>query len=148
MTNALNPAFGSARDLWLTHDGVGLGPLRADLAETYWRWESSLRVMAGYGRLTPETLSERTAGLDSQMRRSDSHSRFTIYQHSGGTSDEWRPVGTASTACSLRPKVSCRPRRGLARVRAVDRQLDGRDRPRGSWPIGRSQGLELNPGIS
>lgn len=67
-------------DLWLTHYGVGLGPLRADMLETYWKWESSLRVMAGYGRLSPETLSERTAGLESQMRYSDTQTRFTIYQ--------------------------------------------------------------------
>lgn len=95
MTNVPGPAPGPALDLWLTHDGVGLGPLRADLAETYWRWESSLRVMAGYGRLTPDTLAERTAGLESQMRHSDSQTRFTIYQHDGNP-DEWEPVGTAS----------------------------------------------------
>lgn len=96
MPNALDPASetGSAPDLWLTHDGVGLGPLRADLLDTYWRWETSLRVMAGYGRLTPETLAERAAGLESQMRHSDSQTRFTIYR--GGDSDRWEPVGTAS----------------------------------------------------
>jgi diamine N-acetyltransferase len=91
MTNVPDPA----PDLWLTYDGVGLGPLRADLLETYWRWEHSLRVMAGYGRVTPETLAERTAGLESQMRHSDSQTRFTIYQHDNN-SDEWKPVGSAS----------------------------------------------------
>lgn len=95
MTSAPEPTPGPALDLWLTHDGVGLGPLRADLLETYWRWESSLRVMAGYGRVTPDTLAERTAGLESQMRHSDSQTRFTIYQRSND-SDDWKPVGTAS----------------------------------------------------
>ena len=54
-------------DLWLTHDSVGLGPLRADLAETYWRWENSLPVMAGYARQTPESLTERVEGLEAQQ---------------------------------------------------------------------------------
>ncbi|MFD7072833.1 GNAT family N-acetyltransferase [Nocardioides sp. NPDC059952] len=87
-------------NMWLTHDGVGLGPLRADLAEAYWRWESSLRVMAGYGRLGAETLSERTAGLDSQLRHSDSQARFTIYQETDG--GEWDPVGSSSLALDHR----------------------------------------------
>lgn len=87
-------------DLWLTHDGVGLGPLRADLLESYWRWESSLRVMAGYGRLNSETLSERSAGLDSQLRHSDSQARFTIYQEGDG--GEWQPVGSSSLALDHR----------------------------------------------
>lgn len=95
MTNVPDSTPGPGLDLWLTHDGVGLGPLRADLAETYWRWESSLRVMAGYGRLTPDTLAERTAGLESQMRHSDSQTRFTIYQQDSNA-DAWKPVGTAS----------------------------------------------------
>ncbi|GAB3165190.1 GNAT family protein [Myceligenerans halotolerans] len=80
-------------DLWLTHDGVALGPLRADLAETYWRWENSLPVMAGYGRLTPESLTGRTEGLTSQMRYTEGQTRFTIYQDGDGT---WIPVGMTS----------------------------------------------------
>jgi RimJ/RimL family protein N-acetyltransferase len=51
--------------------------------------------MAGYGRLTPDTLTERTAGLESQLRHSDSQTRFTIYQQDDNA-DGWKPVGTAS----------------------------------------------------
>lgn len=83
----------STPDLWLTHDGVGLGPLRADLAESYWRWENSLLVMAGYGRQTPESLSGRVEGLESQMRYTDGQTRFTIYQQDGQI---WAPVGMTS----------------------------------------------------
>ncbi|MFD7307710.1 GNAT family N-acetyltransferase [Promicromonospora sp. NPDC059942] len=82
-----------APDLWLTHDGVGLGPLRADLAETYWRWENSLPVMAGYARQTPESLTERTAGLEAQLEGSADQTRFTIYRHH---EDTWTPVGMTS----------------------------------------------------
>lgn len=93
-TDSLEPTIETiATDLWLTHDGVGLGPLRADLAETYWRWENSLPVMAGYARQTPESLTERTAGLETQLEGSADQSRFTIYrQHD----DTWAPVGMTS----------------------------------------------------
>src|SRR5207248_10443428 len=49
------------------------------------------RVMTGNGRQTPESLDERTAGLDSQMRHSMNQARFTIYDT---TKDEPSPVGT------------------------------------------------------
>ncbi|MBE1877752.1 GNAT family N-acetyltransferase [Myceligenerans sp. TRM 65318] len=81
-------------DLWLTHDGVGLGPLRADLVETYWRWENSLPVMAGYARQTPESLVERTAGLDHQLADTATQTRFTIYRRDDGQG--WRPAGMTS----------------------------------------------------
>ncbi|GAB3159998.1 hypothetical protein GCM10027059_07130 [Myceligenerans halotolerans] len=80
-------------DLWLTHDGVGLGPLRPDLAETYWRWENSLPVMAGYARQTPESLTERTIGLEAQMEGTAGQTRFTIYRNHDSA---WKPVGMTS----------------------------------------------------
>ncbi|GAA1860339.1 GNAT family protein [Myceligenerans crystallogenes] len=80
-------------DLWLNHDGVGLGPLREDLTHLYWEWENSIPVMAGYGRQTPESLAGRTAGLESQMRYTDGQTRFTIYREADGT---WQPVGMTS----------------------------------------------------
>ncbi|GAB3172540.1 hypothetical protein GCM10027059_42200 [Myceligenerans halotolerans] len=84
--------------LWLTHDGVGLGPLRADLLESYWRWENSLPVMAGYARQTHESLVERTAGLEHQISDTEAQTRFTIYGHHDSDDDGkgWRPVGMAS----------------------------------------------------
>ncbi|WP_125777975.1 GNAT family N-acetyltransferase [Antribacter gilvus] len=90
-------------DLWLTHDGVGLGPLRADLAETYWRWENTLPVMAGYGRQTPESLTGRTDGLQSQMRYTDGQTRFTVYRQQDGT---WTPVGMTSLVIDHRYRTA------------------------------------------
>ncbi len=76
--------------MWLRNDRCGLGPLRHDLVETYWEWENELRVMTGNGRQTPESLDERTAGLDSQMRHSMNQARFTVYDV---TDDNPIPVG-------------------------------------------------------
>ncbi|MGQ0778987.1 MAG: GNAT family N-acetyltransferase [Pseudonocardiales bacterium] len=78
--------------MWLRGERCGLGPLRRDLVELYWQWENELRVMTGNGRQTPESLDERTSGLDSQMRHSMNQVRFTIYDL---TSPEPVPVGTA-----------------------------------------------------
>jgi diamine N-acetyltransferase len=76
--------------MWLRGERCGLGPLRRDLVELYWQWENELRVMTGNGRQTPESLDERTAGLDSQMRHSMNQARFTVYDV---TKDEPIPVG-------------------------------------------------------
>jgi diamine N-acetyltransferase len=77
--------------IWLRGERCGLGPLRRDLVERYWQWENELRVMTGNGRQTPESLDERAAGLDSQMRHSMNQARFTVYDL---TQDEPVPVGT------------------------------------------------------
>lgn len=69
--------------IWLRGDRCGLGPLRRDLVELYGRRENELRVMAGIGRQTPESLDERTAGLDSRMRHSLNQARFTVYDMTG-----------------------------------------------------------------
>lgn len=70
--------------MWLRGDLCGLGPLRRDLVELYWHWENELRVMTGNGRQTPESLDERSAGLDSQMRHSMNQARFTVYDITAG----------------------------------------------------------------
>lgn len=97
MTDSTNPG------LWLTHDGVGLGPLRADLAESYWRWENSLPVMAGYGRQTPESLIGRAQGLESQMKYTEGQTRFTVYQDLEGV---WTPVGMTSLVIDHRYRTA------------------------------------------
>jgi RimJ/RimL family protein N-acetyltransferase len=76
--------------IWLRGERCGLGPLRRDLAELYWQWENELRVMTGNGRQTPESVQERTAGLDSQLSHSMNQARFTVYAL---TTDEAVPVG-------------------------------------------------------
>lgn len=80
-----------APTMWLGNDRCGLGPLRRDLVELYWQWENEPQVMTGYGRQTPESLDERTAGLDSQMRHTMNQARFTVYDLTRG---EPTPVGT------------------------------------------------------
>lgn len=77
--------------MWVRGERCGLGPLRRDLVELYWQWENELQVMTGNGRQTPESLDERTAGLESQMRHSMNQARFTIYDL---TAPEPVPVGT------------------------------------------------------
>lgn len=51
--------------------------------------------MAGYARQTPESLNERTAGLDHQLGDTESQTRFTIYRQDN-SDDVWHPVGLAS----------------------------------------------------
>jgi RimJ/RimL family protein N-acetyltransferase len=49
--------------------------------------------MAGYAHQTPESLTERTAGLEAQLEGSADQTRFTIYRHHDGT---WTPIGMTS----------------------------------------------------
>jgi RimJ/RimL family protein N-acetyltransferase len=89
--------------IWLEHDGVGLGPFDPDLVESYWRWENEPRVMVGYGRQNPESLIERTAGVNSQVKYTDNQARFTIYTTSGGTPV---PVGTTALVIDHRLRIA------------------------------------------
>ncbi|MFD4375437.1 GNAT family N-acetyltransferase [Streptomyces sp. NPDC058486] len=68
-----------------------LGPYRADLAETYWRWEQDPTLMVGYGRQVPESLEARTEGMAHQLR--GSNIRFTVYDPADG---EPVPVGVTT----------------------------------------------------
>ncbi|MEU8954903.1 GNAT family protein [Streptomyces sp. NPDC048518] len=69
--------------LWLSTDTCALGPYRADLVETYWRWEQDPALLVGYGRQSPESLEARTEGMTHQLR--GENIRFTIYDLSTGT---------------------------------------------------------------
>ncbi|WP_330478848.1 hypothetical protein OG301_29490 [Streptomyces platensis] len=49
-------------------DTCALGPYRADLVETYWRWDQDPTPLVGYGRQAPESLEARTEGMAHQLR--------------------------------------------------------------------------------
>ncbi|MEV2275791.1 GNAT family protein [Nocardiopsis sp. NPDC049922] len=84
---------GEAPVLWGETDAVALGPLRADLAREYWRWESDPGAVLGYGRQVPESPESRAEGLEHQLRGAPDQARFTVYDL---RYDEPRPVGLAS----------------------------------------------------
>ncbi|MDT3395785.1 GNAT family protein [Streptomyces sp. B1866] len=77
--------------LWIGTDTCALGPYRADLVETYWRWEQDPALLVGYGRQQPESLESRTEGMAHQLR--GDNIRFTIYDLSAG---EPVPAGVAT----------------------------------------------------
>ncbi|MFJ6212652.1 GNAT family N-acetyltransferase [Streptomyces sp. NPDC092296] len=81
--------------------GVGIGPLRRELVETYWRWESDPVVMRGYGRTEPESLADRQAGLEVQLHGDNAH--FTVYELTGA---QPRPVGIASLSIDRAVRVA------------------------------------------
>ncbi|MGW7576851.1 GNAT family N-acetyltransferase [Streptomyces sp. NPDC054765] len=72
-------------------DTCALGPYRADLVETYWRWEQDPALLVGYGRQAPESLEARTEGMAHQLR--GEKIRFTIYDLNSG---EPVPAGVAT----------------------------------------------------
>ncbi|MEU4076628.1 GNAT family N-acetyltransferase [Streptomyces venezuelae] len=80
-----------APDLWISSPTCALGPYRADLVETYWRWEQDPALMVGYGRQSPESLEARTEGIAHQLR--GSNIRFTVYEVAGERSV---PVGVTT----------------------------------------------------
>ncbi|MGC5364293.1 GNAT family N-acetyltransferase [Streptomyces sp. DT24] len=75
----------------MSTDTCALGPYRADLVETYWRWEQDPALLVGYGRQSPESLEARTDGMAHQLR--GENIRFTIYDVSCGAP---APVGVAT----------------------------------------------------
>jgi RimJ/RimL family protein N-acetyltransferase len=79
--------------MWLRGDKAGIGPLRADLAEEYWRWEQSIPTIVGYNRQTPQPMeTTREILVEGYGRASDRELRFTVYDLAG---DEPCPVGLA-----------------------------------------------------
>ncbi|MFE9010161.1 GNAT family N-acetyltransferase [Streptomyces cyaneofuscatus] len=69
--------------LWLGTGTCALGPYRADLVETYWRWEQDPALLVGYGRRQPESLEARTEGMAHQLR--GDNIRFTVYDLATGS---------------------------------------------------------------
>ncbi|MFD4832657.1 GNAT family N-acetyltransferase [Streptomyces uncialis] len=66
----------------MTTDTCALGPYRADLVETYWRWEQDPALLVGYGRQSPESLEARTEGMAQQLQ--GGNLRFTVYDLTSG----------------------------------------------------------------
>jgi len=79
--------------LWLRGTRAGLGPLRVDLVESYWRWENDPQVRLGYGQQSPQSLEERRERLLRQLGSWRDEARFTIYDVSG---DRPIPIGTTA----------------------------------------------------
>lgn len=77
--------------LWIGTETCALGPYRADLVETYWRWEQDPALLVGYGRQEPESLESRSEGMTHQLR--GGNIRFTVYDRASG---EPVPVGVAT----------------------------------------------------
>ncbi|MGW6744101.1 GNAT family N-acetyltransferase [Streptomyces sp. NPDC055025] len=69
--------------LWIGNEICALGPYRADLVETYWRWEQDPALLVGYGRQGPESLEARTEGMVHQLR--GDNIRFTVYDLTSGS---------------------------------------------------------------
>lgn len=79
--------------IWLRGEKAGIGPLRADLIEEYWRWEQSIPTIVGYNRRTPQPIeTTRLILIEGYDRASDSEIRFTVYDPTG---EEPTPVGIA-----------------------------------------------------
>lgn len=87
--------------LWAENAGVALGPLRADLAHEYWRWESDPGAVLGYGRQVPESPESRAEGLQHQLRGAPDQARFTVYDVRGTFPNPlvWRAC-SSTTRCA------------------------------------------------
>ncbi|WP_028648412.1 GNAT family N-acetyltransferase [Nocardiopsis sp. CNT312] len=79
--------------IWLRGEKAGIGPLRADLVEEYWRWEQTIPTIVGYNRRTPQPIeTTRLILIEGYDRASDREIRFTVYDLAGS---EPVPVGIA-----------------------------------------------------
>ena len=79
--------------IWLHGEHAGIGPLRSDLVEEYWRWEQEIPTIVGYNRRTPQPLEvTRQILIEGYERASDRELRFTVYDLTG---KEPAPAGIA-----------------------------------------------------
>lgn len=86
-------------DLWLHGDRAGIGPIRPDLVEDYWRWEQQIPTIVGYNRQTPQQLATtREIYTSAYESSSDRQIKFTVYATDG---PEPVPVGTAMLLLDL-----------------------------------------------
>ncbi|GAB3206077.1 hypothetical protein GCM10027294_07160 [Marinactinospora endophytica] len=79
--------------LWLRGEVAGLGPIREDLLETYWRLDQQISTIVGYNRQSPQPLRTTRAILIDGG--SGDEIRFTLYDV---TKDPAVPVGLAKLA--------------------------------------------------
>lgn len=57
--------------LWLSGDTAGIGPLRADLKESYWQRENTIPTAVGYNRQTLQPFEVCRLFYDSYENSSD-----------------------------------------------------------------------------
>jgi diamine N-acetyltransferase len=85
--------------LWLCSGIAGIGPIRADLVEDYWRWEQQIPTIVGYNRQTPQqpptTQEIYTSAYEGS---SDRQIRFTVYDT---RQEKPVPVGAAMLLLDL-----------------------------------------------
>lgn len=63
--------------IWLRGDTAGLGPIREDLLETYWRLDQQISTIVGYNRQSPQPMRTTRAILIDGG--GDDEVRFTVY---------------------------------------------------------------------
>lgn len=86
-------------ELWLHGDRAGIGPIRSDLVEDYWRWEQRVPTIVGYNRQTPQQIATtREIYTSAYESSSDRQIKFTVYAMDG---HEPLPVGTATLLLDL-----------------------------------------------
>lgn len=78
--------------IWLRGDVAGLGPIREDLLETYWRLDQQISTIVGYNRQSPQPMRTTRAILIDGG--SGDEIRFTIYD----VTQTPVPVGLAKLA--------------------------------------------------
>ncbi len=78
--------------IWLRDTRAGIGPLREDLKELYWRWENTIPTIVGYNRQTPQPFEVGRLFYDSYQNSSDRQLKFTVYDLTG---EGPVPVGAA-----------------------------------------------------
>ncbi|MFL1427339.1 MULTISPECIES: GNAT family N-acetyltransferase [unclassified Nocardiopsis] len=78
--------------LWLRTDTAGIGPIRDDLIDQYWKWDNEIPTIVGYNRQTPQQpATTREIHTTAYENSSDRQIKFTVYMTGG----EPVPVGTA-----------------------------------------------------
>ncbi|GAA4236008.1 hypothetical protein GCM10022254_44580 [Actinomadura meridiana] len=79
--------------IWLRGEVAGLGPIREDLLDAYWRLDQQISTIVGYNRQSPQPIRTTRAILIDGG--SGDEVRFTIYDV---TEDPATPVGLAKLA--------------------------------------------------
>lgn len=70
--------------IWLRGGKAGIGPVRLDLVEDYWRWEQEISTIVGYNRQTPQTIeTTRAVVYDSYTQSTERQINFTVYDITG-----------------------------------------------------------------
>lgn len=77
--------------IWLRGTVAGLGPIREDLLETYWRLDQQITTIVSYSRQSPQPMKTTRATLIDGA--SSNEIRFTIYDL---TQTPEAPVGVAT----------------------------------------------------